>query len=92
VIEGPRYVRKENYPLDMIPVFVRPGTVLLLGPDDVDVPDYEYGSVGLGLRKYELNGDVEVKVPCGKGKAWAGTVKVSSNGKMESGGAKIINQ
>ena len=51
-----------------------------------------YGSVGLGLRKYELNGDVELKVPCGKGKAWAGTVKVSSNGKMESGGAKIINQ
>ena len=92
VVEGPQYVKKENYPIDMITVFVRPGTVLLLGPEDVDVPDYEYAKRGLEVRTYELSEDVEVRVPSGKGSEWGGTVKISLSGKVEPGGVKIIGQ
>lgn len=92
VIEGPKYVRKEDYPLDIIPVFVRAGTVLLLGPEGIDVPDYEYGNVGLEVRMYELGSDVEVKVPTGKGSDWAGTVTVTKDGKVDAGVVKISKQ
>lgn len=77
VVQGPKYVTKD-VPLDTIPVFVRPNNVLLLGPENVTVPDYEYAKVELEVRRYQLQeeGDVEVHIPVGKGAEWAGSVKV----------------
>lgn len=90
VIEGPKYVTKTDYPLDLIPVFVRPNTALLVGPEDVSVPDYEYATVGLELRTYQLETDVEVKVPTGTGPNWAGVVKVAADGKASASGVKLL--
>lgn len=53
VITGPKWV-KEVVPIDEIPVFVRPGTVLCLGPDKVGRPDYELNKT-LEVRLYELS-------------------------------------
>ncbi|TXT04232.1 hypothetical protein VHUM_04230 [Vanrija humicola] len=89
VVEGPRYVSKKDYPLDSIPVYVRPNSVLLLGPEDAELPDYEYAKVGLEVRTYELEGEVEAKVPTGKGAAWAGSVKVAPGGKVTASGVKL---
>jgi len=89
VIEGPKFVTKKDYPLDSIPVFVRPNTALLLGPEDVTVPDYEYAKVGLEVRAYALESEVEVKVPTGKGAAWAGSVKVAPGGKATASGVAL---
>ncbi|BEJ15127.1 hypothetical protein CspHIS471_0408940 [Cutaneotrichosporon sp. HIS471] len=91
VIEGPRYVRKTDYPIDQIPVFVRPNSALLLGPEDVDKPDYEYAKVGLEVRTYQLESEVEVKVPTGKGAKWAGSVKVAPGGKVSASGVALKN-
>jgi alpha-glucosidase (family GH31 glycosyl hydrolase) len=84
---GPQWVTKTDYPLDALPVYVRPGTVLLLGPEDVTIPDYEYGKVELEARCYQLQDGqvVEVAVPTGKGKEMAGTVRVGSKGVIEAG-------
>jgi alpha-glucosidase (family GH31 glycosyl hydrolase) len=89
VIEGPRYVTKNDYPLDSIPVFVRPNSVLLLGPEDVTVPDYEYAKAGLEVREYQLTSEVEVQVPTGKGADWAGSVKVAPGGKVTASGVAL---
>ncbi|GMK57125.1 hypothetical protein CspeluHIS016_0309650 [Cutaneotrichosporon spelunceum] len=89
VIEGPRYVRKTDYPIDQIPVFVRPNSALLLGPEDVEMPDYDYAKAGLEVRTYELESEVEVKVPTGKGAKWAGSVKVTADGKVSANGVAL---
>lgn len=89
VVEGPKHVKKENYPIDQIPVFVRPNSVLLLGPEDIEVPDYEYAKVGLEIRSYQLEKEVEVKVPTGKGAKWAGSVKVAPGGKVSASGVAV---
>ncbi|KAL7424945.1 hypothetical protein Q5752_000632 [Cryptotrichosporon argae] len=89
VVTGPQWVRRESYPIDQIPVFVRPGSVLLLGPENVDVPDYAYAEVGLEARLYELTEDVEVKVPTGKGAKWAGAVKFGTDGSVKADGVKL---
>jgi alpha-glucosidase (family GH31 glycosyl hydrolase) len=89
VIEGPRYVRKNDYPIDQIPVFVRPNSALLLGPETIETPDYEYAKVGLEVRTYELESEVKVKVPTGKGAKWAGSVKVSPGGKISASGVAL---
>lgn len=90
VVEGPRWVVTSDYPIDRLPVYVRPGSVILLGPADVEIPDYEYASVELEARTYELEGnEVTVRVPTGKGPAWAGEVTVGADGKIEAtGGVK----
>jgi alpha-glucosidase (family GH31 glycosyl hydrolase) len=88
-IVGPKYVTKADYPLDSIPVFVRPNTALLLGPEDATLPDYEYAKVGLEVRTYALESEVEVKVPTGKGAAWAGSVKVAPGGKVTASGVAL---
>jgi alpha-glucosidase (family GH31 glycosyl hydrolase) len=86
---GPKWVTQENYPLDRIPAFVREGTVLVLGPQGIKIPDYEYGNVELEVRAYEIgDGEVEVKVPSGKGGEWAGTIKVQG-GKVDGGSLKV---
>jgi len=88
VVEGPRWVTERDYPLTSIPVFVKENTVLLLGPSDIKLPDYDYGKVELEVRQYELNKDVAVKVPRGKGKEIAGEICVVS-GKLDAGSFQV---
>jgi alpha-glucosidase (family GH31 glycosyl hydrolase) len=75
-IDGPKWVR-ECVPLDDIPVWVRPGTLLALGPDGIGRPDYDY-TKKLELRAYHVpqNELVVVDVPVGKGVAIAGQAVV----------------
>lgn len=75
-IDGPKWVR-ECVPIDEIPVWVRPKTLLALGPDGIGCPDYNY-TKGLELRAYQVdkNETVVVDVPVGKGVAIAGQVGV----------------
>ncbi|WRT64223.1 uncharacterized protein IL334_001152 [Kwoniella shivajii] len=89
IVEGPKYVTKD-VPLDIIPVFVRPNSVILLGPEDITVPDYEYAKVKLEVREYQLEGEVTVDIPVGKGPEWAGSVKISSGGKWDKGNFDLI--
>ncbi len=79
-VDGPAWV-KEKVALDEIPVWVRPGTVLLLGPAGVTKPDYELNT-GLEVRVYEVGEteSIEVEVPTGKSTALAGTVRVDRKG------------
>lgn len=76
VIEGPTWI-KEVVPLDEIPVWVRPGAVLCLGPTGVGRPDYALYK-DLEVQVYELAEDqtAEVEIPTGVGKEIAGSIKV----------------
>lgn len=80
VVDGPAWV-KEKVALDEIPVWVRPGTVLLLGPAGVTRPDYELNA-GLEVRVFEVGEteSIEVEVPTGKSTALAGAVRVERKG------------
>lgn len=66
-----------------IPIFVRPNSVLPLGPEGSSKPDYDYTS-GLRLQGYQLaEGSVhEVILPSGKGAGVAAKLKVSKDGEM----------
>lgn len=88
VVEGPRWITEKNYPLTSIPVFVKENSVILLGPADIKVPDYEYDQVELEVRTYELQGEVSVDVPKGKGDKIAATIKVSKD-KVDAGSVKV---
>ncbi|KAF9466415.1 glycosyl hydrolases family 31-domain-containing protein [Collybia nuda] len=76
-VQGPIWI-KELVPLDEIPVWVRPGTILCLGPEKTGRPDYDYGK-GLVLQLYELaEGQIsETSIPTGKGVALIGTIRAS---------------
>ncbi|PPQ89110.1 hypothetical protein CVT25_006482 [Psilocybe cyanescens] len=77
-IDGPRWVR-EHVPIDEMPVWVRPGSVLALGPEGVGRPDYDY-TRDLEIRAYalEVGGQVVVvDVPRGKGVEIAGSIRVN---------------
>lgn len=88
VLEGPRWVKKSNYPYTQIPVYVRQNTVLCLGPPEIGIPDYDYGSIGLHVKSYGLTEgeQVSVSIPSGKGKDWAGRVSVT-DGKVNIQGS-----
>ncbi|EPT05875.1 hypothetical protein FOMPIDRAFT_41842 [Fomitopsis schrenkii] len=79
-IDGPRWVQ-EVVPLAEIPVYVRPGTLLCLGPAGTGRPDYDY-SRGVEVRVYELADGhvVHADVPIGKGLDVAGTVRAERRG------------
>jgi alpha-glucosidase (family GH31 glycosyl hydrolase) len=51
-------------PLDEIPVWVRPGSIICLGPEKTGRPDYDY-TKGLEIRVYELaeGESVETHIP-----------------------------
>lgn len=84
-ITGPKWVTKLDYPLDSIPVYVKEGSVILLGPETVDVPDYKYAEVELEARAYEVKEVVAVDIPVGLGSEIAGVIKVGPNGIVEKG-------
>lgn len=91
-LTGPRWHTIPSYPFTRIPCYVRENTVLLLGPEDVTVPDYEYAEVGLEVRKYEIEvgeGEVVVDVPSGRGAEWAGRVVVRG-GEVRGEGVKLL--
>lgn len=71
---GPTWV-KEKVPIDEIPVWVRPGTILCMGPAGTGRPDYEFDK-GVEVRLYELaeGQSVQTDVPSGKGAAIAATI------------------
>lgn len=74
-VTGPAWV-KEVVPIDELPVWVRPGSVLCLGPAGVGKPDYAFAR-DVEVQVYELaeGQAVEVEVPVGVGKDIAGTIK-----------------
>lgn len=93
-IQGPTWV-KEVIPIDEIPVWVRPGTVLCLGPKGTERPDYALNQ-GVEVQLYELgnNQSTQTDIPSGKGdkigatlfaenKEGKTTVKVSNNADSE---------
>ncbi|KJA27453.1 glycoside hydrolase family 31 protein [Hypholoma sublateritium FD-334 SS-4] len=76
-VQGPKWLR-EHVAIDELPVWVRPGSVLPLGPKGIGRPDYDY-TRGLEIRAYglELDGPaVVVDIPVGKGVAVAGQIRV----------------
>ena len=90
VVEGPKFVVEEECPIDRIPVFVRPGSVILLGPRNVDVPDYKYAEVELEIRAYELTEEVAVDVPTGRGEEIAGKISVDAQGNVKADGFNAV--
>jgi alpha-glucosidase (family GH31 glycosyl hydrolase) len=85
IIQGPIWV-KEHVPINEIPVWVREGSVLLLGPAGIGKPDYDY-TQNLEVRVYGFDAagkeSVEVDVPSGKGVEVVGKVRVGKGGKVE---------
>lgn len=73
---GPVWIN-EVVPLDEIPVWIRPNTVLLMGPEKTKKPDYDY-TKGLEVQVYEIveGATLRADVPAGEGKRIAGTVVV----------------
>lgn len=96
VIEGPKWV-KELVPINEIPIWVRQGTVLILGPTGTGKPDYDYTN-NLEVQAYNVGVEgvehVEVDIPAGKGVEIAGKVRVSKGDKVEvvSGNISIASQ
>lgn len=96
VIRGPIWI-KEYVPISEIPVWVREGSVLVLGPAGIGKPDYDY-TQSLEIRVYELDAAgkeaIEVDVPEGKGVEVAAKIRVEKGRKVEvvSGSAEIANQ
>jgi alpha-glucosidase (family GH31 glycosyl hydrolase) len=77
VVEGPIWI-KEFVPIDEIPVWVRPGTILCLGPKRSSRPDYQYNK-DVHVHLYELadGQSLETDIPSGKGVAIAGRIRVT---------------
>ncbi|KIK59661.1 glycoside hydrolase family 31 protein [Collybiopsis luxurians FD-317 M1] len=63
-VVGPVWI-KERVGLDIIPVWVRPGTLLLRGPQNIGRPDYDYGK-DLRVELFEVaEGELQAKIPGG---------------------------
>ncbi|TDL25048.1 alpha-glucosidase [Rickenella mellea] len=79
-IDGPKWV-KEIIAVDDIPLWVRAGSIIVLGPSGTKRPDYEYNK-GVEIRIYELEDGhrVQADVPSGKGTDTAGTVLAERKG------------
>ncbi|KAF8232393.1 alpha-glucosidase [Tricholoma matsutake] len=77
VVEGPTWI-KDFVPIDEIPVWVRPGTILCLGPERTGRPDYQYNK-DVEVRLYELadGQSLESNIPSGQGVAIAGRIRAT---------------
>lgn len=75
-VDGPVWI-SEVVPIDEIPVWVRPGSVLCLGPKGIGRPDYDLAK-DIEVQAYELvEGQVvDVDIPIGKGREIGGAIKV----------------
>ena len=101
VIQGPTWV-KEVVPIDEIPVWVRPGTMLCLGPERTGRPDYQYNKE-IEVHLYELTDgqSLESDIPDGKGATIAGRIQVTTeagkitvntmDGNLEISSIRIFN-
>lgn len=76
VIHGPRWV-KESVPMSEIPCFVRAGSLLPLGPQNMKRPDYNLAE-NLEVRLYhpEVGTKISCDIPSGRGMEIAATVEV----------------
>jgi len=74
---GPQWV-KEVVSVDELPVWVRPGSVIAIGPDEVGRPDYDFGNE-VEVRIYELavGQEVQIELPSGSGTDIVGQVMAS---------------
>ena len=79
-LAGPRWVC-ETVALDSIPVWVRAGSLLALGPSGIGRPDYALAE-GVEVRVYELEdgATTQLEVPSGQGAELAGTIVASRKG------------
>ncbi|KAG6828671.1 hypothetical protein H0H92_007086 [Tricholoma furcatifolium] len=98
-LQGPTWV-KEIVPIEDIPVWVRPETVLCLGPQGIDRPDYDY-SQGIEVQLYELaeGKKYEANIPRGKDaeivgvirtERSAGEIKVTLDNSVEVGAISVF--
>jgi len=84
VAEGPRWY-KEKVPYNEVPVWIRQGSVLVLGPKGVTKLDYDYLESGT-IKVYDGPFEkLDVIIPRGKGKDIASTITVlrSHDGKIQ---------
>ncbi|TFK72539.1 hypothetical protein BDN72DRAFT_763099 [Pluteus cervinus] len=79
-VTGPLWI-KEQVPINEIPVWVRPGTVLCLGPPGIGRPDYDY-SHNVNVQLYEIAESqvISTDVPLNGGANIAGTIHVRRDG------------
>ncbi|EJF65632.1 hypothetical protein DICSQDRAFT_49455 [Dichomitus squalens LYAD-421 SS1] len=77
---GPTWI-KEVVPIDQLPVWVRQGSVLALGPTGVGRPDYDFAKT-VDVQVYELEEGqvVQTEVPTGKGTQIAGVIEAKLQG------------
>ena len=73
-LSGPIWVN-EVVPIDEIPVWVRPGSVLCLGHSGIRKPDYDVEKE-LEVQVYEPAGEQTVEIPTGKLTTIGGIIKV----------------
>lgn len=80
-IEGPKWM-KEVVPLNDIPVWVKEGSVLLLGPGGAKRPDYKLNE-GVEVELYGINDGFSnhVEVPSGKGTQVIGFISIQRIGR-----------
>lgn len=73
---GPTWV-KEKVPLSEIPAYVRPGSVLVLGPQNTKKPDYNLAEdVEIQLYQLERGSQLSCDIPTGQGREIAATLQV----------------
>ncbi|KAJ7581120.1 alpha-glucosidase [Mycena floridula] len=79
-IDGPIWI-KERVALNDIPVWVRPGTVLCMGPQGIGRPDYDYAK-SVRVQVYGLSEGqvVEARIPAEKSTASAAILRAERNG------------
>ncbi|EKM55719.1 glycoside hydrolase family 31 protein [Phanerochaete carnosa HHB-10118-sp] len=79
-VQGPAWVR-EVVPVDVLPVWVRPGALLALGPSGVGRPDYDYArDVEVQVYEPREGQDAYAEVPTGTQGANADVLKVVRRG------------
>lgn len=80
VVVGPTWV-KRRIPYDEIPVYVKEGSVLPLGPSGAGRPDYDFAA-NLDLCAYELVDGMSrlVEIPSGEGAQMVATLDVTNRG------------
>lgn len=76
VIAGPRWV-KEAVPLDEIPAFVRPGSVLVLAPPGMKKPEFEMSGLEVRIYEFSPGATTTCDVPSGRGTEISATLQVS---------------